>query len=345
MTDSVEVVSTTRRSVTTDGDTVLVRTTAEEVGADVGFDDAVRSELGLVATELATNVLEHADGGEVSVSEVADGDRRGVRIESLDVGPGIDDVGEAFADGASTAGSLGRGLGAVNRLMDQVTVAAPGEPDYGTHVVADRWVRPEYESTSECPLSFGAASRPMDAGMANGDSFILKRWNDTALVGVIDGLGHGVKAHEATMAAKQYVERHFDNSLESIFEGAERACRGTRGVVMALARFDWTEGTVTFGSVGNVNYKTDGDVDVRFVTRRGVVGGNGPDPVVTTADWNPEDRLVLFSDGVGSHWEWREHPRLLDDSATAIARGLLDAHGKDHDDATVVVVAEAAGDG
>ncbi len=38
---------------------------------------------------------------------------------------------------------------------------------------------------------------------------------------------------------RHYVESHFEEPLVAIFRGTGRACRGTRGVVMALARFDW----------------------------------------------------------------------------------------------------------
>lgn len=340
MSDDSTTQTTTRHTVAQEGDDVLARKTGEDVAADVGFDATACEEIGIVTAELAANVLTHADSGEVAIAHVTDGDREGVRVESLDAGPGIDDVDAAFADGTSTAGSLGGGLGAVNRLMDQVTITAPGEADYGTHVVADRWRRPAYDQTTDCPLSFGAASRPKTAGTPNGDSFIIKRWNDTALVGVIDGLGHGLKAHQAATAAKGYVERHFDRPLESIFEGTERACRGTRGVVMALARFDWVADTVTVGSVGNINYTVDGPSELSIVPRRGVLGSNGPSPVVTTVEWAPESRLALFSDGVGSHWQWADHADVRGEPATVVARELLGRLGKDHDDATVVVVSE-----
>jgi anti-sigma regulatory factor (Ser/Thr protein kinase)/serine/threonine protein phosphatase PrpC len=344
MDDDIETVQTAHYTVAEAGDEVLVRTAVTDVADEVGFDETASEELGVVATELATNVRKHADSGEIDVLTITDGDRTGVRIESLDAGPGIEDVDAAFADGESTAGSLGGGLGAVNRFMDQVVVTAPGEPNYGTHVVADRWLRPEYAETTPCPLAFGAASRPKVPGTANGDSFILKRWNDSALVGVIDGLGHGQAAHEASMAAKEYVDRHFDNSLESIFAGAERACRGTRGVVMALARFDWAAETVTFASVGNINYKATGTDDLQLVVRRGVVGSNGPEPAVTSADWHPGNRLVMFSDGLVSHWNTDDYASLLDDPATSAARGLLREFGKDNDDATVLVVSERQSD-
>ena len=73
-----------------------------------------------------------------------------------------------------------------------------------------------------------------------------------ALVGVIDGLGHGQFAHRAAQTARQYVENHFDLPLDQIFRGVGRACRATRGVVMALARFDWGQGRLAFASVGNI---------------------------------------------------------------------------------------------
>lgn len=339
----VAVIRSNRQEIAEDSDGVLARKTAEAIAADVGFDDTITAEIGLVTAELSSNVNKHAETGEVTISEIRKGDRSGIRIESLDVGPGIDDVDGAFANGVSTAGTLGGGLGTVNRLMDEVTVDAPGEPDYGTHVIADRYLEPAYESTVESPLEIGAASRPKTAGDANGDSFILKRWNDTVLVGVIDGLGHGERAHKAAMAAKEYVESHYDSPISSIFEGTERVCRGTRGVVMALARFDLVAATVTVGSVGNIAIKTDSEEGLGTIPRRGVLGSNGPDPAVTTADWDENDRFVMFSDGVESHWNLHEHTDLFTEPATVVARRLLGQYGKDHDDGTIVVVGPLGG--
>jgi hypothetical protein len=50
--------------------------------------------------------------------------------------------------------------------------------------------------------------------------------------------------------------------------------------------------------------------------------------------------MVLFSDGAESHWNWDDHSDILTEPATVLARGLLNRLGKDHDDATVVVISE-----
>jgi serine/threonine protein phosphatase PrpC len=177
----------------------------------------------------------------------------------------------------------------------------------------------------------------MHAGHPNGDSFVLKRWGDEVLAGVIDGLGHGQRAATASAAARAYVERHHDRPIGAIFEGTERACKGTRGVVMALVRFDFDARTMTFGSVGDIGYKIYGPESPGLVTRRGVVGADGPAPRVTTVDWDPSYRLVLHSDGISTRWNFRELGPVTEEPATAIARHVLREFGKD-DDATVLVV-------
>lgn len=308
-----------------------------------GFDDASRAELAIVVSELATNLLTHAGGGDLVVEQVAVEDVAGIRIESRDAGPGIVNVDAALADGVSTVGSLGGGLGAVNRLMDELDITTNEDAERGTRVVATRWVRPRHESTLPSPLSVDAASRPKVPGTPNGDAFVIKQWNDTLLVGVIDGLGHGQYSSVASTHAKRYVERHFDRPFESLFRGVERACKGTRGVVLALARFDWAAGTVTFGGVGNIDYVTTaGDLD-RFVTRRGVVGANAPPPIVAEQPWPSAETFVLYSDGIGSRWRIGDYED-RGDAPSRLAQRILADHGTGGDDATVLVVAPRGDD-
>lgn len=326
--------------VTDRSDAVLAREETEQRASTAGFDETARAELEIVATELVTNLVKHADGGDLRLARITAGDRSGVRIESLDAGPGITDVREALADGASTVGSLGSGLGAVNRLVDELHIQPREGSAVGTHVVADRWVRPRYRSTSPCPLAVGAASRPRSSGDPNGDAFVIKRWADNVLVGVIDGLGHGRPAHDAATVAKQYIETHFDRPLASIFRGVERACTGTRGVVLALARFNWDAEALTYASVGNIAYTVTAPDSPHLVTRRGVLGRDSPEPVVTENRWKPGYDMAIYSDGLRSRWTLDDYDRTGDESASALAHRLLTELGKADDDATVVVVTE-----
>ncbi len=306
----------------------------------VGFEEAVSEEIALATSELATNLLKHAKSGTLTLMPLAVDKRSGIQIESRDQGPGIVDIDQALADGFSTSGGLGLGLGTVNRLMDEFDIES--SRGKGTLVTCKRWVRAELRVAGVSPLAFGVATRPRPGLQVNGDDFVIKQWDTSALVAVIDGVGHGEPAHRAAQAARRYVESHFDQALESIFRGVGYACRGTRGVVMALARFDWTPLRVSFAMVGNVEVRVlNSPEPFHYVIRRGIIGGNAPAPAVTGHAWGLESIMVLHSDGVKSHWQWVDFPGLVDRPAEIIAQRLLRELAREEDDATVLVAKRA----
>lgn len=318
-------------------DVSIARVTAQKLAATIGFGEKESEEIAIAVTELASNLIKHARGGRLTLIPLANGTRVGIRIESQDSGPGIADVEQAIADGFSTTGSLGYGLGAVNRLMDTFDITS--QRGAGTHVTCERWLGMKAPRVMICPLEFGAASRAHPAMQENGDSFVIKQWNESALVGVIDGLGHGQFAHRAAITAQQYVEAHYNQPLDAIFQGVARACRATRGVVMALARFDWRETRLAFASVGNIQARVFGNYEpMSFVMRRGVLGGNARNAVVTNHHWDSRSMLVLHSDGLSTHWRREDFSHLADKPASVIAQRMLQQFAKDDDDATVVVV-------
>jgi anti-sigma regulatory factor (Ser/Thr protein kinase)/serine/threonine protein phosphatase PrpC len=303
----------------------------------IGFSEREKEEITLAVSELASNLVRHAGGGTVILTPLSDNGRSGIQIESIDKGPGIPDMERAMTDGFSTVGSLGYGLGTVNRLMDEFDIQS--QPSTGTYIVCRRWVCVSEATGKLCPLSFGAATRPHPRMGLNGDAFIIKQWEESALVGVIDGLGHGQWAQRATQTARRYVENHSAQLLGETFRSVGRLCRATRGVVMALARFDWKQEKLTFASVGNIETRIFNSPEpVKFVIRRGIVGLNAPNPVVTQHHWEPGNIMVMHSDGVGTRWQWEDFPELASESATVTAQRLLHVLAKEEDDATVVVV-------
>ena len=335
------------------------REATKRLAVEIGFDGTSCEEIAIVASELASNLIKHAQGGSLSLVAAGAGERVWIQIESQDHGPGIADVERALTDGFSTTGSLGYGLGTVNRLMDEVNITS--QPWQGTHILCKRWLRMVPMTVETFPLEFGVATRPYPGMEVNGDAFVIKRWGNHALVGVIDGLGHGPLAHDAAEAARQFVETHYDQPLDVLFLGVSRTCHSTRGVVMALARFDvdlQVAGLpsiqssqlqsepknqkpgfkLTFASIGNIEQRVLSELKpINFIIRRGVLGGSAPKAVVTEHPWDPASLLVLHSDGLRTHWRWEDFPGLVDQSAEEIARQLLRSLAKDEDDATVLV--------
>jgi anti-sigma regulatory factor (Ser/Thr protein kinase)/serine/threonine protein phosphatase PrpC len=318
-------------------DLSALRKASNTTAAAIGFDEKENEEIVLAVSELASNLVRHAGGGTVILTPFSDDGRSGIQIESMDKGPGIPDMERAMTDGFSTVGSLGYGLGTVNRLMDEFDIRS--QPGAGTYIVCRRWVHANRPNNKFCPLSFGAATRPHPRMGLNGDAFIIKQWEESALVGVIDGLGHGQWAQRAAQTARRYVESHFAQLPEETFRGVGRLCRATRGVVMALARFDWEKEKLTFASIGNIETRIFNSPEpVKFVIRRGIIGLNAPNPVVTQHHWVPGSIMVMHSDGVETHWQWEDFPELANEAATITAQRLLHVLAKEEDDATVVVV-------
>lgn len=104
----------------------------------LGASAAVAGETALIVSELGTNLLRYARHGRLAITAAHDGARRGIRVESHDEGPGIDDVGLALTPGFSSGTGLGEGLPMVQRLADgpiEVTTSAEG-----TTIVLTKWL-------------------------------------------------------------------------------------------------------------------------------------------------------------------------------------------------------------
>jgi len=314
---------------------------AKELALEIGFAAAASDEIALAVKELASNLIDHTVcGGKITLRLITSLEAPGIEIVSLDDGPGIRDPDQAMIDGFSTkAASLGYGLGSVIRLMDQFDIDPNKEAGTGARITCRRWRRGVKEHPVNCPLDIGVATRPHPHCTVNGDAFVTISWANSVLAGIIDGLGHGPLARDAALAARNFVEGHYDRPLEDVFSGAGNACRGTRGVVMALARFDWTEDRVTFASVGNIEARVwNGPAKTSFGVRRGILGMGAPKPEITSCVWSTETTMVLHSDGISSHWRWEDFSSLLRSRAGEIAQGMLRRLGKETDDATVIVI-------
>ena len=308
---------------------------AKRLARNIGFGSVACEEISVVASELASNVVRHAGGGEITASPVEGPGKTGIQIFAEDQGPGIVDVELALKDGYSTAGGLGVGLGAVNRLMDELQFSSGRHG--GLRVVCQRWIRPE-TSVSPGSLIFGVATRPYRMLQQNGDAFVIRQWENHALAGVIDGLGHGEFAQRASHAARQYLEAHFDQPFDILFEGVGRACRATRGVVLSLVRFDVARARLSTAGIGNIEVCLGDRGGKRFtpMIRRGILGqANAPKPVSTELPWNNDSLLVIHSDGIQSRWKWPEIT--AGETPEELARQLVRNHGRIDDDATVIV--------
>lgn len=175
------------------------------------------------------------------------------------------------------------------------------------------------------------ATQPTAREEQNGDGAIIVHSGNRVLCGVVDGLGHGPQAAAASDAAVTHIREHATDSLESLFTGIDTACKTTRGVVAALATIEDAAGTGRFGSVGNVEWRTDG-LPFSLIPRRGVIGTGAPRPTITGGNWPQTSTLVLYSDGLTGV----DTDGITD--RTTPAADLVELFGRPEDDATALTI-------
>lgn len=133
------VANETRVPINSDSGIVTARQQGRALAAQVGFSS---NELTLIATaisEVARNIIEYAQHGEILLSLVQERGRQGILIMARDDGPGISDIAQAMQDGYSTRRSLGLGLPGAKRLMDEFEIVS--EVGKGTTVTMKKWKR------------------------------------------------------------------------------------------------------------------------------------------------------------------------------------------------------------
>src|SRR5262245_60505693 len=87
-----------------------------------GLSDGDVGRVALVTTELSTNLIKHGAGGEILVGAYKEKETHGIEVLALDQGPGMANVLACLADGYSSAGTQGNGLGAVKRQSGFVDI-------------------------------------------------------------------------------------------------------------------------------------------------------------------------------------------------------------------------------
>ena len=107
-----------------------------QFAVELGFATIPSYHIATAASELACNLLDHGGGGTLEVRKFET--RYGLQLLASDSGPGIADIELSMKDGYSSKASLGSGLPAVGRLMDEIAIDS--HSGKGTRVWACKWL-------------------------------------------------------------------------------------------------------------------------------------------------------------------------------------------------------------
>ena len=284
---------------------------------------------------MATNLVKHAGNGTILLQRIQENGTSGLRLIAIDKGPGIPDVTRALQDGHSTAGSMGTGLGAVRRLSDTFEVySAMG---LGTVILADFW--PESRSSSVHGIVHtSAVSEPIHGEIECGDGWGHRRFPDSIVLMVVDGLGHGVLAAEAAREAERVLAHAQSDSPFQILQDIHDMLKKTRGAAAAVARIQESKGLLSFAGVGNISAAiVSPGVSRSMTSHNGTVGHNMPRIQEFTYPWNKNNVFIMHSDGLTSRWDLERYPGIWSRHPSLISAVLHRDFSRGRDDATVLV--------
>lgn len=118
-------------------DVLRAREEARRLAAEIGLNTIDFIKVATAISEIANNAVMHATDARIAMRLQDDGGKLGLRVVVMDKGPGIANLEAALKDGYSTQRSLGIGLGAARRLMDEFDITS--EVGKGTTVTMTKW--------------------------------------------------------------------------------------------------------------------------------------------------------------------------------------------------------------
>ena len=324
----------TQIDVADDSAVAEARRKATEAGAAAGFDEVHAGQLAIVATELATNLIKHAGQGKLLVGA---GESH-VDLLALDRGAGMADVQRCIADGYSSAGTAGNGLGAVQRMAQSLHVAS--WPGRGTAVFARLLRQDAALAPSDDVAAVDLAKR---GEVVSGDAWSLHRDAAGCTLFMVDGLGHGSDAALAAHEAVRQFHRSHHEAPADIVKAVHLAIRHTRGGAVAAARIDWAAATVVYAGLGNIAATLAGPAGParRLVSLNGTAGHNARK--IQSFEYPCGNGfLIMHSDGIASSWTLDPYPGFARMHPMLLAGLLMRDHSRGADDATVVVTRTVA---
>lgn len=306
------------------------RRVAQQLAQRLKFNEEGCGRVALVATELSTNIAKHAQRGFLYLREVAHPDGSGVEIIAVDKGPGFE-VKSCLADGVSSRGTSGIGLGSVLR-QSQVFDAYADEQGA---VVLARLYR------ARCTdRRIGVVHLALEAEQECGDTWRIAHRKDGLSALVIDGLGHG---HDAAKAAELGGDA-FDTmpfvDPGTLMSNLNAAMSGSRGGAAAIAQYEAATDTLRFAGIGNIAaFLVNASRSRGLASHPGIVGVQFRKSQTFDFKEVRQDLLIMHSDGIQSRWNLRTYSGLVHCHPGVIAALLHRDFSRGRDDATILVIA------
>lgn len=298
---------------------ILLRSRLRTVCYRKGFTSVEIEKMELVCNEIVTNQIKHAQGsGMLQIWDPVNA-KQSIDIFGLDYGPGIENLEHAKKDGTTTTGTLGKGLGAIERLSGENAIytmikdANSVNSWHGTAI----WSRfTPGKKEKKGVLESGSYIRAFQDNFYNGDYIEIKNGLGGLKWAHLDGLGHGKLAADAVVPARSILNE--ETCLEDKIASLSEKLKFGRGAVGVLGEIDASGKRLRISGVGDMQAYLIEDNERRAMNlASGILGRQHRSVVVNDIAFAQRAVAITASDGIKS-WNietfpmlWRLHPQMI----------------------------------
>ncbi len=301
--------------------------------AEAGFTKTKSAEIDIIVSEMTSNLLKHATGGEVLFGHILNDDSEYVEILSIDNGPGMTDARRMVADGVSTTNTLGHGLGSISRLSDTFDIYS--QPGWGT-IVLSRVYKRKPAGKRAFEMRTLVVAKPGER--VSGDGCYYKVNDEYLKILVADGLGHGPEANRAVNEAVSSFKTCPYNDPVEVIKYMHGDIRKTRGIVGTVIMYNFRKKTWTIGGVGNISSKLMNFLNFRnYIPYNGIIGHNIASSMKAQEYSQSEfPQIIICSDGLKSRWDTSRFTLIGRHDLSILNAALYKEFARGTDDMTVV---------
>lgn len=317
----------------------IVKKEIHQLAAQAGFEQKKINELDILVSELGSNLIKHASGGEILAGILPAGQGAGLELISIDNGPGIPDLVRMMKDGASTTKTLGHGLGSIRRFSDHFEIYS--QKDWGTILLSRIYLESAAKKNDRTPhLSLRSLVISKPGELVSGDGcYSFTGENGTVKLLVADGLGHGAEANRAVREAIAAFKAFDSDSPAEILRHLHSVLKKTRGIVGTVVLVNPVRKTWKLCGIGNISTRLSGFQQPKgYLSYNGIIGHNMPHKLNDQElSQNDYQQIVLCSDGIRSRWEHAKLPDLHKQDLIVQAAALYKDFARKTDDMSITI--------
>lgn len=304
-------------------------TQVKEAALSMGFDSFQSGLFSVAVSEITINAVRYANGAQAYISTTENG--KGLHIEVEDQGPGIADLDQAMQAGYSSFNSLGLGLRAAQRAVDELQIT--------TSVNGTKVCLTSYLPISNDVIDIGSVSFPKVGEAVNGDGYCICQYHgESVLLALYECHEEKTELQAALLMIKTFIKGNLEQPLDVLAERFHHFLQQKnyrKGVEMALLRITPVEtqsliiGDLTICSIFNDAHqmspypgKFGVNMPVNYEVRKSITTHKYCFAIHT----NGLKNITLNTN------------EIADLTATKYAEQLFDKHAIAEDDATIIMV-------